>query len=284
MDRTHGTWTIVNRNGSPSKKSKSIRLGESSALAQAGDFDGDGKDEAVIYVEGSWYIDFNGDGSWDDGDLWIQLGTALDRPVIGDWDGDGKDDIGIFGRQWQRDPQKIKSDPGLPDPANKRRRQVENSHFASVKLREDDRKRLMQRGNDGSLREDAVDHVFSYGEHVDMPLVGDWNGDGIDQIAVYRLGQWLLDSDGDGRWTKNDEMVELGELGDEPVVGDFNGDGIDEIGVIRGDWWIIDTDGDRRLTENDTRIYLPHKSSDSQSVIGDWDGDGKDEPGYYDAS
>ena len=48
----------------------------------------------------------------------------LDRPVVGDWDGDGKDDVGIFGRQWQRDPQRIKRDLGLSDPANKRRRQA----------------------------------------------------------------------------------------------------------------------------------------------------------------
>ncbi len=99
-----------------------ITLGEIDATALAGDFDGDGSDEAVIFVAGQWYVDLNGNGCWDEGDLWIQLGTELDRPIIGDWDGDGKDDIAIFGRQWQRDFLRIVRDPGLPDPANLRRR------------------------------------------------------------------------------------------------------------------------------------------------------------------
>lgn len=118
---------------------------------------------------------------------------------------------------------------------------------------------------------------------MDTPIAGDWNGDGIDQIAVYRSGVWLLDSDGDGRWVAtNDDRAQYGGAGDEPIVGDFNGDGIDEIGVIRGDTWIIDIDGDRKITGNDLQINVPRESAESQPVVGDWDGDGKDEPGYYD--
>ena len=148
--------------------------------------------------------------------------------------------------------------------------------------RGEDHPRLLRLGNDGSLRADAVDHVFQYGEQVDTPIVGDWNGDGIDQIAVFRGGKWLLDADGDGRWTAADERADFGRSGDEPIVGDFNGDEIDEIGIVRGDVWIIDTDGDRRITGNDLRIVVPRESDDSQPVVGDFDGDGKDEPGYYD--
>ncbi len=281
-DRTGGRWTIFDRRGKPMKKSDSLLLGEEDAIAMAGDFDGDGTDEAVIYVDGRWLVDFNGDGRWDKGDLWIRLGTRLDRPIIGDWDGDGKDDIAIFGRQWHRDPQRIKQDPGLPDPANMRRREVFAKNLVAKNVQGEDRQRLMRRGNDGELRADAVDHVFSYGEQVDVPLAGDWNGDGIDQIAVFRSGIWLLDSDGDGRMTQSDEKFSFGRPSDEPIVGDFNGDGIDEIGIIQGEMWIIDTDGDRKLTGNDLRIRVPRRSDRSQPVVGDWDGDGKDEPGYYD--
>ncbi len=252
-------------------------------VALAGDFDGDGSDEGVIFKDGQWFVDFNGNGKWDAGDLWMQLGTELDRPVVGDWDGDGKDDIGIFGRQWHRDDQKIKKDPGLPDPANKRRREVDARSLAqSDSDRGEDRKRLLVRGDQGALRADAVDHVFKYGEQVDTPIAGDWNGDGIDQIAVFRSGKWLLDADGDGRWTDADQRADFGRSGDEPIVGDFNGDGIDEIGVVRGDLWIIDTDGDRRITANDLQIIVPRPSADSQPIVGDFDGDAVDDPGYYD--
>ncbi len=281
-ERTGGRWSLVDRRGNRLSKSNSMRLGQDGARALAGDFDGDGIDEAVLFVGGLWYVDFNGNGLWDDGDLWIRLGTELDRPVIGDWDGDGKDDIAIFGREWQRDSQRIKRDPGLPDPANMRRRDVNSFQLVGKEDRGEDRHRLMKRGNDGALRADAVDHVFKYGEQVDTPLAGDWNGDGIDQIAVFRNGQWLLDMDGDGRWTADDLKVDFGRPSDEPIAGDFNGDGIDEIGVIRGDMWIIDTDGDRRLTGNDLQISVPRSSDNSQPVVGDWDGDGRDEPGYYD--
>jgi len=263
-----------------------FNLGGDHAIALSGDFDGDGSDEAVIYVAGQWFVDLNGNGFWDPGDLWIELGTEMDRPVVGDWDGDGKDDVGIFGRQWQRDPQRIKRDLGLSDPANKRRRLAMRSDDSDPtdKTDEIEHRRILQRGDSGKLRADAVDHVFKYGEQVDTPVVGDWNGDGIDQIAVFRGGQWMLDTDGDGRWTDRDQKVDFGQPGDQPVVGDFNGDEIDEIGIVRGDVWIIDTDGDRRITGNDQRIVIPRNSDDSQPIVGDFDGDGKDEPGYYDES
>jgi len=64
------------------------------------------------------FIDLNGNGQWDAGDLWAKLGTRDDKPVGGDWDGDGKDDIGIYGPAWPRDPIAVKADPGLPDPLN----------------------------------------------------------------------------------------------------------------------------------------------------------------------
>ena len=56
-------------------------------------------------------MDRTGDRAWTD--LWLVTGMET-----------AKDDVGIFGRQWQRDPQRIKRDLGLSDPANKRRRQA----------------------------------------------------------------------------------------------------------------------------------------------------------------
>lgn len=285
-DNSQGRWTIADREGNLTDMADAMTLGMKDGYALAGDFDGDGRDEGVVYKDGQWFVDFNGNGKWDAGDLWMKLGTELDRPVVGDWDGDGKDDIGIFGRQWQRDEQRIKKDPGLPDPDNKRRRSADSQDVAERDEADDDRgidrKRLLVRGDAGLLRADAVDHVFKYGEQIDTPVAGDWNGDGIDQIAIFRGGKWMLDVDGDGRWTDADERVTFGRPGDEPIVGDFNGDEIDEIGVVRGDVWIIDTDGDRRITGNDLQLQVPRTNADSQPVVGDFDGDGKDEPAYYD--
>lgn len=278
-----GAWSIETIDGRIISRGDSMMLGHEDAIALSGDFDGDGVDEAVIFVNGDWYVDFDSDGIWDRGDLWIRLGNKLDRPVVGDWDGDGKDDVGIFGRQWERDPARIKQDPGLPDPANQRRRNVQaDTTVAEARGSEAQDERWLRRGNDQTIQADAVDHVFQYGEQPDVPISGDWNGDGIDQIGIFRRGQWTLDGDGDGRFSQNDIRVDFGQAGDEPIVGDFNGDGVDEIGVVRGNTWIIDTDGDGRITGNDLQVEVPRQGGDSdQPIVGDFDGDGIDDVGYY---
>ncbi|MEM9587909.1 MAG: SdrD B-like domain-containing protein, partial [Planctomycetota bacterium] len=260
-----------------------LAFGCDDCVPLTGDFNGDGQDEVAVYHGGQWFVDLNGNGRWDEGDLWIRMGTMLDRPVIGDWDGDGKDDIAIFGRQWERDPQRIRRDPGLPDPDNTHRRDVPALLVASkARKSSESTERMMQRSVQGDLHADVVDHVFQYGEQGDTPLAGDWNGDGIDQIAVFRGGTWLLDHDGDGRRRPGEQSFQYGRPGDQPVVGDFNGDGIDEIGIVRGDTWIIDTDGDHRLTGNDLQIRMKPTSQGATPIVGDFNGDGKDEPGYYD--
>jgi hypothetical protein len=65
------------------------------AIPLMGDFNGDGISEKAIYFNGEWFVDLNGNGRWDDEDLWAKLGDKADLPVVGDWDGDGKEDIGI---------------------------------------------------------------------------------------------------------------------------------------------------------------------------------------------
>jgi hypothetical protein len=34
--------------------------------------------------------------------------------------------------------------------------------------------------------------LFNRGEGDDVPLVGDWDGDGFDTVGLYRNGAWLL--------------------------------------------------------------------------------------------
>ena len=95
----------------------------------------------------------------------------------------------------------------------------------------------------GKVRADLIDHVFHYGTPGDVPVVGDWNGDGIDTIAVFKDGKWYRDLDGDGKWSEADVVAEFGQEGDIPVVGDFNGDGIDDIGIYRDGVWYLDSNG-----------------------------------------
>ncbi|MEZ6105798.1 MAG: hypothetical protein R3B96_06675 [Pirellulaceae bacterium] len=279
-DLTQGEWTQGNADdvtdGMARIENRSI-FGLPQGIPVSGDFNGDGVDEIAVYQEGDWYIDLNGNRRWDQEDLWAQLGSAADRPVTGDWDGDGKDDIGIYGPIWVRDPRAIEADPGLPDPDNPRFRDPKN-----LPPRLEDATsgiRTLKLTADGSEREDLIDHVFAYGQPEDIPVAGDWNGDGIRTIGVFRGGVWELDLDGDGRWTSADGSFSFGTAGDVPVVGDWNGDGIEEIGIFRGGTWILDIDGDRELEATDKVFELG--GAGDKPVAGDWNGDGIDDPAVY---
>jgi serine-aspartate repeat-containing protein C/D/E len=246
------------------------------AIPVTGDFNGDGTSEMGLYYKGEWFVDLNRNGRWDGEDMWAQLGDEHDLPVTGDWDGDGKDDIGIYGPQWPLDPRAIEREPGLPDPSNNpitRPKNIppEQEEAAGI--------RVLQRSEVGAERADLIDHVFQYGGSTHVPVSGDWNGDGIHAIGIFRDGQWQLDMNGDGKYTDADVSIEFGREGDQPVVGDFDGNGIDDLGVFRGGQWIIDSNGNRELDAHDQVFELGN--SEDVPVVGDWNGDGVDQPGLY---
>ena len=257
-------------------------FGVRGGIPVSGDFNGDGIDEIAVFFQGEWFIDLNGNGRWDAEDLWARLGSEEDFPVTGDWDGDGKDDIGTFGPEWLGDPKAIEAEPGLPDPDNPETFLTTRHRPKNVPPSQQnatDGRRLLQLNQHGPRRIDVVDHVFRFGAGKDIPITGDWNGDGIRSIGVYRDGNWQLDLDGDGRWSASDAILQFGQTGDIPVVGDFDGNGVEEIGIYRAGQWMVDSDGDRELTAHD-RVFEMGGAND-HPVVGDWNGDGIDEPGLY---
>jgi hypothetical protein len=255
-------------------------FGSHDATPVVGDYNGDGVCDIGVFIDGQWYLDLNGNGQWDEGDLWAQLGTMEDLPVTGDWDADGKSDIGIYGPAWSRDPWAVAQEPGLPDADNFPHKPAEK--LKNVPPDEVDATsggRLLKRTARGPNRADLVDHVFHYGVPGDTPVAGDWNGDGVRQIGVFRDGRWNLDLDGDGRFTETDALVHFGQAGDKPVVGDFDGNGFEEIGVFRAGKWIVDVNRNGELDAQD-RVFELGAAGD-KPVVGDWNDDGTDDPGVY---
>ncbi len=251
-------------------------MGSQEAIPVTGDFDGDGVTEVGLFLAGHWFLDLNGNGVWDDNDLWAKLGKAGDLPVTGDWDGDGKDDIGIFGPIWIGDSRALRHEPGLPDMANRDARPKTTPPSQSQAPRG---VRMVQRTVNGEPRADLIDHVFHFGDAENQPVAGDWNGDGIPTMGLFRDGMWVLDVDGDGVLTEDDERFHFGREGDLPVVGDFDGDGVDEIGVFRkGDWW-IDANHNHQLDAQDDRFHLGEEGD--TPIVGDFDGDGAEEGAIY---
>ncbi len=280
FDMDAGEWTFTTRQDNGSfelDSSEAVFFGMIGGTPLSGDFDGDGDDEMVLYKEGYWMIDLNGNGRWDIDDLMARLGDEHDRPVVGDWDGDGKDDIGIYGPAWEGDDEAIEADPGLPDPDNDPLTRPKNLPPQVVEAAEG--ARAMRLSSFGSSRIDVIDHVFGYGERQDVPLAGDWNGDSIRTIGIFNDGNWQIDLNGDGRFDYEDAEFTFGRAGDIPLVGDFDGDGIEEVAIYRDGTWIIDSNGNQQRDATDQVFELGGRGD--LPVVGDWNGDGMDEPAIY---
>jgi hypothetical protein len=168
-----------------------------------GDWNGNGVTEIGLFTpNGYWFLDVNGNYSWDSNpiDAGFWFGTTGDLPVTGDWSGNGVTKVGVFRPStgmWYLD----------------------------------------QNGNrqwDGC----GIDAcVGPFGMAGDLPVAGDWTGNGIDRIGAFRpsTGKWYLDLNNNRQWDGCgiDGCATFGTNGDLPVVGDWNGDGIAEIGVFR---------------------------------------------------
>ncbi|MEP7286189.1 MAG: SBBP repeat-containing protein [Chloroflexota bacterium] len=124
----------------------------------------------------------------------------------------------------------------------------------------------------------AANITTAFGTSTDLPVVGDWNGDGIDTVGVYRTGQFLLrDSNTSGASIVYN--FALGVNGDVPMAGDWDGDGKDGVGVFRPSNGLIYLKNG--LTTGFANFQMVLGVPGDVPVAGDWNHDGKDSPGVY---
>ena len=120
-----------------------------------------------------------------------------------------------------------------------------------------------------------ADLAFAFGSTGDIPVTGDWNGDGIDTIGMYRNGVYYLRNTNTAG--NADLAFAFGSTGDIPVTGDWNGDGIDTIGMYRnGVYYLRNTN-----TVGNADLAFAFGSPGDIPVTGDWNGDGIDTIGMY---
>ena len=75
-----------------------------------------------------------------------------------------------------------------------------------------------------------------------MPLIGDWDGTGVERVGVFRNGQWWLDMNNDHLWdVAHDTVFNFGQSGDVPVIGDWDNAGRQRIGVFRSEPVVVES-------------------------------------------
>ena len=83
----------------------------------------------------------------------------------------------------------------------------------------------------------------SWGTWGDIPTPGDFNGDGSDDLGVFRpsTGAWLVSCSSVTNCPGGTLTVPWGTAGDLPVPADYDDDGTTDYGVWRpgnGSWWV----------------------------------------------
>jgi hypothetical protein len=117
--------------------------------------------------------------------------------------------------------------------------------------------------------------VRSFGNAGDIPITGDWDGDGTTNYGVFRPSnaKFYLDTDWDD---KADIVRAFGAASDIPVTGDWDGDGTTNYGVCRDSKFYLDTDWDDKAD-----IVRAFGTASDIPVTGDWDGDGTTNYGVF---
>jgi hypothetical protein len=125
--------------------------------------------------------------------------------------------------------------------------------------------------------------AFFGGDASDLPVVGDWNGDGVDTIGVYRnsTGFFFL-SDSNTSPAVNYSPL-FGNPGDTPFAGKWTADMThDGIGVYRNSNGILYQR--KALTGGFDDFFAVYGNPGDVGFAGDWDGNGFDSIGIYRSS
>ncbi len=128
-----------------------------------------------------------------------------------------------------------------------------------------------------------LDRRLAFGLSTDVPVTGDWNGDGVTDIGVFGGGKWYLDANGNGIFDgpELDRHLFFGLSTDVPVTGDWNGDGVTNIGLFRGGKWYLDANGNGWWDGTLGDRVLAFGLGSDVPVTGDWNGDGVTDIGVF---
>jgi hypothetical protein len=232
---------------------KCLPIGLATDLPLVGDWNGSGTSKAGAFrpSDGTFYLDYNGSGTWEGCgvDRCLQIGLNGDIPLVGDWNGNGTSKVGAF--------------------------------------RPSDGTFYLDYNGSGTWEGCGVDHCLQIGLNGDIPLVGDWNGSGTSKVGAFRPsdGTFYLDYNGNGAWDGcgTDRCLQIGMLNDTPLIGDWNGSGASKVGVFRPSdgTFYLDYDGSGTWEGCGIDKCLPIGLATDRPLVGDWDGSGTSKVGVF---
>lgn len=193
-----------------------------------------GDDEAGLFDNGTWTLDMDSSLAGETPTLFtFTFGQAGDLPVVGDWTGDGTDNVGVF--------RVVDGDAMFYLDAS-------GSHeFSQAEVI-----------NFGPVDSDA------------LPVVGDWNGNGVTDVGIYENGEFILDTNGDGVRDAGDATFTYtgAPSGAVPIAGDWNGDGQTEVGLYADGTYYLDVNDSHSVAQS--AVYMVTTDSAAQPVVGYW--------------
>jgi parallel beta-helix repeat protein len=197
------TWYLRNSNSPGAPNFTPFAYGGPNWIGVVGDWNGDGVTTVGVVDPSTmtWYLrNSNSPGAADITPF--KYGAPGDVPVVGDWNGDGIDTIGV----------------ARPDTT---------TGTLTWYLR-----------NENSPGAPDIP-PFAYGAAGWVPVVGDWNGDGVTTVGAFdpigQFGQppatwYLRNSNSPG--APDITPFSFGAANWKPVVGDWDGNGTDTVGVF----------------------------------------------------
>lgn len=253
---------------------------------------------------GEWFLDINGNGQWDQGvDIHITSLGHGDHPVVGSWDGTGRSNLGTFEATtgtWELDTNGdnvldcgvdtcVSSFGEAGDlPVTRELSDSSGSIIGTftpqitvmVRGRKVVKRGLWNFDINGNSKFDgcSVDECNSFGTVSELPVVGNWNGTGNEEIGLFLpdKGQWYLDLNGNGQWdgcSVDKCLGRFGTKGDRAVVGDWNNTGKVKIGVFRANtgMWYLDLNGNGKLDACGVdACFGPFGQPGDLPVVGKW--------------
>lgn len=200
------------------------------------DFDGDGKDDVAVFrpSNGQWYVHQSTGGY-----TYSLFGISTDKPIVNDYDGDGRADIAVFRDgvwHWLRSSNgvyayRLCGQAGdIPTPSYGPSGRADFYIFRPPAASFFDQQPYQPQAQPYEFRNMTL-------QSGDKPVIADYDGDGRDDLAVFRNGDWYYMTS-NGLETRH---FLFGQPGDIPVPADYDGDLRTDLAVFRpssGIWYI----------------------------------------------